>query len=94
MALEDKMTGKCGDEVKAVSKKEMALPKRDLIEDGIIALEELFVEKLQVDLTDLRLEKFIKGYRALVKKMQEIEMAAKGHSEDIYETKQKMNKLK
>ncbi len=73
-------------------KSEMTLPQNDPIEDGIIALEELLAEKLQIETTDVRLVKFIKGYKALARKISEMEIAAKGNSEEIYKVKQNMHK--
>ena len=77
---------------KKTAKKEISLPKNDPIEEGISAFEELLVETFRVDPADLRLKKVMDGYRALVRKVNEIDRRGVYYSDEIYKVKQKMNK--
>jgi len=77
---------------KKTAKKEISLPKNDPIEEGISAFEELLVETFKVDPADLRLKKVMDGYRALVRKVSEIDRRGIYYSDEIYKVKQRINK--
>jgi hypothetical protein len=74
------------------AKRETNFPKNDPIEEGISALEELFIETFKIDPADPRLKKVMDGYRALVRKVSEIDRRGVYYSDEIYMVKQKMNK--
>jgi len=82
------------EKIKTKTKKEIEPVKNSPIEEGMDALEELFIETFKIDPADPRLKKVMNGYRALLKKIEGMEMAAKAHSDEIYNVKQKMNNKK
>lgn len=65
--------------------------RTDPIDDGIASLEELFVE-LGISPDDPRLKKLIKGQRAIKDKIEGLEKAIKGQSDEMYNVKQKIHK--